>query len=45
MEIQKQKFHQHQETFLIKNIDIIKIMQHPIRSQKGFKFFIAYKNS
>ena len=34
MEIQKQKFHQHKETFLIKNTDIIKKMQHPIRSQK-----------
>ena len=47
IEIQKQKFHQHEETISIKNINIIKIVvssKVPF-GKKGFKYFFGYKDA
>ena len=47
IEIQKQKFHQHEETISIKNINIIKIVvssKVPF-GKRGFKYFFGYKDA
>ena len=47
IEIQKQKFHQHNGPISIKNIDINKIVVPNKVSfgKKGFKYFIGYKDT
>ena len=47
IEIQKQKFHQHNGPISIKNIDINKIVVSNKVSfgKKGFKYFIGYKDT
>ena len=47
IEIQKQKFHQHQGAISIKNIDINKtvVSSKVTIRKKGFKYFIGYKDS
>ena len=46
-EIQKQKFHQHKRPILIKDVDINKIVvsNKVFFGKKGFKYFIAYKDT
>ena len=47
IEIQKQKFHQHEGPISIKNIDINKIVVSNKVSfgKNGFKYFIGYKDA
>ena len=47
IEIEKQNFHQHKESFSIKNIDINKIaISNKVSfGKKGFKYFIGYKDA
>ena len=47
IEIEKQKFHPNRSPFLIKNIDINKIVVSNKVSfgKKGFKYFINYKDA
>ena len=48
IEIQKQKFHQHQQPISIKTIEINKIVvsnKASFGKKKGFKWFIGYKNA
>ena len=46
IEVQKQKFHQHKRTILIKNIGINKVVVFNKVSfgKKGFKYFTDYKD-
>ena len=47
IEIRKQKFHQHKEPIVIKNVEIDKmVVFNKIRfGKKGFKYFIGYKDA
>ena len=47
IQIKKQNFHQHKKPFLIKNIDINKIVVSNKVSfrKKGFKYLIGYKDA